>query len=113
MVIKVHRLVYEITLLCYWFSKVLLFGTLNISMLPLNRFLKTVRNKSLRRRRSDRSIDPVGATVRVHLTYASLGQCERRLVFARLTGVPNTQTDHGTCDVCNNRPRLCDALNGA
>ena len=35
--------------------------------------------------------------------------------FCRLIGVPNTctHTDHGTCDVCNNRPHRCDACDAA
>jgi len=39
------------------------------------------------------------------------------VVFVGLTGVritlTETLTDHGTCDMCSNRPRLCDARDAA
>ena len=36
-------------------------------------------------------------------------------VFVVLTGLPYRQTDidNGTCDMCSNRPQLCDACDAA
>ena len=54
---------------------------------------------------------------RAHTSLLTSSPSKRHLekfsLFAGLTGVSNTHThplsDHGTCDVCSDRPHLCNA----
>ena len=68
--------------------------------------------------RSENCICPVVSTNTSSNTLAQTSLSQNGIsigssVFAGLSGVPNTQTNHGTCDMRSNRPHLCIARDEA